>query len=124
MIAKYASASFTRYTMSDGVHSVVAGIGTAPSLISPSMATYHSGILGSIRNTRAPLVTPSPFSTLAKRFDCTFKSQKVCCRECSPDGSSEMSASLVLSSAHLSTTSKPKLKYSGASILKSRYVSS
>ena len=99
----------TRYTMSDGVHRVVAGIGTAPNLINPSMATYHSGILGSIRNTLAPFVTPKSFKTLAKRFDCTFKSQKVCCLECSPEGSSEMRASLVLSSAHLSTTSNPKL---------------
>ena len=114
-MARLASASLIRYSTSPVVQSVVAGMGTAPSFINPSITTYHSGTLGSITKALVPLPTPRLFSTLAKRFDWTFKSQKVWCWACSPMGSREMRASLVRSSAHLSTTSKAKLKYSGTS---------
>ena len=95
--------------MSLGVHRVVAGMGMTPNFIIPTIATYHSGIRGSMMNTRSPLDTPMLFSTLANLLDWTFRSQKLCCSACSPVGSTEIKASFVRSSAQRSTTSKPKL---------------
>ena len=110
--------------MSWGVHRVVAGMGTTPSFIMPIMATYQSEILGAIMKARSPLPTPRPFKRFANLFDSTLISQNVCFSARSPVGSTEMRASLVRSSANLSTTSKPKLKCSGRSSVKSLRVCS
>ena len=114
-MATVASASLTRYSMSWGVSSVVAGMGMTPALIMPRMATYHSGTRGPMKKARSPLPTPSPASMLANLLDSVLRSQKECLWALSPSGATDMSASLVRSSAHLSITSKPKLKCSGTS---------
>ena len=109
-MATLASERLTLYSMSSGVHRVVAGIGTTPSFIIPIIAVYHSGILGARMKARSPLLTPRPFSRFANLLDSTMMSQKVCFSACSPVGLTEIKASLVRSAAHLSTTSNPKLK--------------
>ena len=74
-MATVASARLTRYSMSWGVRSVVAGMGITPAFIMPSMATYHSGTRGPMKKARSPLPTPSPASRLANLLDCTLRSQ-------------------------------------------------
>ena len=110
-----ASAVLMRYSMSLGVRSVVPGIGNAPSFIRPSMTTYHSCIRGSMTNTRSPFLIPRSLRVLAYLLESIFRSQKLWCSTLSPLGFTEIKASLVRSSAHLSTTSNPKLKNSGTS---------
>ena len=64
-MAMTASARLMRYSMSLGVSSVVPGMGSAPSLNNATIATYHSGMRGSIMNTRSPFLMPSSRSELA-----------------------------------------------------------
>ncbi len=58
-----------RYSISFEVHCVVAGMGMTPSLIIPTNATYHSGILGNMRRTRSPFLRPSLLNIFTNRFE-------------------------------------------------------
>src|SRR4029450_5279064 len=63
--------------MSRGVSRVVAGMGTAPSLMQPRITSYQSGMRGSITNTRSPLPTPWAARNRAARAEDAGRAAKL-----------------------------------------------
>src|SRR5208283_3065326 len=102
--------------MSECVRMEGAGMTTAPILWQPTMMKYHSGILGSIRNTLSPFLIPKVLRILAALLDAQETSQNVYFLTSLPGASTQTMASLVLSAAKESMTSNPKLKNAGTSI--------
>ncbi len=103
----------SRYSMSFAVSRLVAGIGTTPALMQPTMTSYHCAIRGSITSAKAPRGTPYLRNMLAVRFDARLNAEKRYRSTRSALRSTATKAVASSATPQASTISKPKLKCSG-----------